>query len=340
MISILGHHKEIDPKDFFDYGGQYLILKEAQKKGVDCRILIQKQVGKKTIYIRLKKGNQSHWISHQRGFFNSRPSCDLALSKYLTYQILESARLPTPQFTKINQLKQIEQIKIPRPWVAKPINQTKGRDVVIKIKNRQELRKTIRRLFKKYHSLMIEQFIRGKDYRLLILDNKLLGAVRRIPARIKGDGTHNIRQLIEISNKKERRTKAKELNPFKKKIKIDLEIKRCLAQKNLKLSSILKKDQVIQIRKNANFSTGGEAEDITDQVHPDNIKIARKAIKALGLKLGGVDIISKDISQPLTQNGGKIIEVNGNPSLWIHHFPNYGPGRNATGQIIDYLFRN
>ena len=120
----------------------------------------------------------------------------------------------------------------------------------------------------------------------------------------------------------------------------DISIKnRCLAKKKLKLTSVPKKNQVVQVWKNANFSTGGEAEDVTKLVHPDNIKKARQAVKALGLKIGGVDIITKDISQPITENKGKIIEINAIPSLWLHHFPNQGKGRNAAGKIIDYLFR-
>jgi cyanophycin synthetase len=341
MISLLGQpSKELDIKKLLNYGGQYLILKEAQKKGINCQVLIQKQANKRNIYICLKKGKESHWLSHQKGFFNSKISCNLALSKYLTYQVLESAKLPTPRFTKINRLKQIEQIKIPRPWVIKPANQTKGRDVFLKIKNIQELKKIARHLLKKYRYLMIEEFVKGNDYRLLVLDNKLIGAVKRIPAQIKGDGVHNIRQLIEISNTKERRIKAKKLSPFLKRIKIDLAMKKYLAQKNLKLSSIPKKDKIIRVRQNANFSTGGETEDVTNLIHTENIKIAHKTIKALGLKLCGIDIITKDISQPIEKNKGKIIEINGIPSLWIHHFPNHGQGRNAAGQIIDYLFKN
>jgi len=337
MISIFNQpNKKINPKDILSCRISCLILKEAQKKEIDCQILFHNKL---PLYLQLKKEKEYHWVSPKRGYFNSKFGCDLALSKYLTYQVLESGKLPTPQYTKINKVDQIDQIKISGPWVIKPISQAKGQDVVIKIKTKDGLKKYARQLFKRYRYLMIEQFIKGKDYRLLILDKKLIGAVRRIPARIKGDGIHNIKQLIELSNKKERRIRIKELAPSLRKIKIDSEIKRCLAQKKLKLSFIPKKNQVIQVRKNANFSTGGEAEDVTKLVHPDNIKIARRAIRALGLKIGGVDIITKDISKPIDKNKGKIIEINAVPSLWIHHFPNHGLGHNVAGKIIDYLFR-
>jgi cyanophycin synthetase len=334
MISFLGEDgKQLDPKDFLGYGGQYLILEEAQKKGIDCQILAQKRNGKRAIFIRLTKGKRSRWISHLNGFFNSKLSCNLALYKNLTYQVLRADNLLIPQFIQLKQLKQLK-----CPWTIKPVNQTMGRDVFLKIKNKKELQKIAKWLFKKYHQLIVEEFVQGKDYRLLILEGKLIGAVKRIPARIKGDGTHNIKQLINLSNQTRRRTKAKGLSPFLKKIKTDLPMKKYLAQKNLGLNSIPPKNKIIQLRQNANFSTGGEIEDVTNLVHPENIKIAGRAIKAMGLELGGVDVISQDISQPLTKNKGKIIEINAIPSLWLHHFPNYGQGQNPTSQIIDYLF--
>jgi cyanophycin synthetase len=335
-------NKEIDPKEFLGYGGWYLylILKEAQKRGIDCQILSPtKESSEQALYIRLKKGEEYRWISPQRGFFNSKLACELALSKYLTYQILQSINLPIPRFAKINELTQLNQLKIPSPWVIKPITQTQGKGVLVGLKNITELKRACSVLLKKYSHLIVEQFIAGQDFRLLILENKLLGAVRRIPPQIKGDGLRTIQQLIEKDNQEKRKGRAKDFKPFLKKIKIDLELKRCLAQQGLKLSSVLKKNQIIPVRQNANFSSGGEVAEVTNKVHPENIKIAQTAVKALGLKLGGVDIITKDISQPITKNKGKIIEINGAPSLWIHHYPNYGLGRNAAGQIIDYLFR-
>lgn len=341
MISLFEQpHKEIDPEELFGYGSRHLIMKKAQKKGIDCQILFRtKKSRKQTLYIRLTKGKKHRWISPPRGFFNSKLSCELALNKDLTYRVLQSNNLPVPRFVKINQTKQIDRIEIPSPWVIKPTNQTRGKNVIVKIKTRKKLKKITSQLLKKYRHLIIEQFVRGNDYRLLILENKLLGAIERIPPRIKGDGQQSIRQLIEISNKKERRREAKSFGPFLKKIKVDLEVTRCLASQGLKLSSIPKKDQIIQVRQNANFSSGGATKDVTKQVHPENIKIARRAIKALGLKFGGVDIITKDISRPITKNKGKIIEVNGIPAIWIHHFPNQGKGRNVASQLLDYLFR-
>ena len=96
----------------------------------------------------------------------------------------------------------------------------------------------------------------------------------------------------------------------------------------------------IKIRRNANFTTGGTVKDVTDYVHPQNIKIAIQALKALGLKFGGVDIITQKINQPLTKNRGKIIEINSVPGLWIHHFPHQGQHRNPSREILDYLFKN
>jgi len=332
-------NRKITPKELLGSQGRHLILKAAQQKGIEARLLFRTKKNKKrVVYIRLQKGEGYHWLSPQRGYFNSKFSCELALYKDLTYQVLQSINLPIPEFIKINQLEQLKQINIPAPWIVKPVAQAEGKDVLVGLKDMEEFRKTCRQLFKKYSFLIVEKLIPGRDFRLLMLENRLLGAVKRIPARIKGDGLHSIKQLIDISNKKERSHQPKTFKPFLKPLRIDLEMERCLARQNLNFETIPQKDQMIQVRQNANFSTGGEIADVTEQVHPANIKIAQQAIRALGLKLGGVDMTAKNISQPMTETGGKIIEINGIPSLWLHHFPHSGQGRNVAGEIIDYLF--
>lgn len=340
MISTFNQpNKKINFKKLLGYGGRHLILRAAQQKGIDGQLLFRRKRNKKrVVYIRLKKGKEYRWISPSRGYFNSKFSCELALYKHLTYQILKSINLPIPRFIKINQLKQLNQIEIPPPWVIKPIAQAEGKDVLVGFKNMEELKEVCSQLFKKYSSLIIEEFTPGQDFRLLMLENKLLGAVKRKPPLIKGDGQHTIRQLIDMSNKKERSHQPQAFKPFLKPLKIDLEMERCLAQQNLNLETIPQKDRIIQVRQNANFSTGGEIEDVTEQVHPANIKIAQQALQALGLKLGGVDMVTHNISQSMAKTGGKIIEINGIPSLWIHHFPHSGQGREVAGEIIKYLF--
>lgn len=317
----------------------YLLLKAAYDKNIDCQVLVRKiPENKKVVYLCLKKDKKNIWICPQKNFFNLKVSCDLSVYKNMTHQVLEAAKIPVPKQVEINKIEQLKEIKIPTPWVIKPLFEYGGKDVVVNIKNQNELLKTAHELLKKYKSLLIEEFIEGEDFRFLILDNHFLGAIKRIPAQIKGDGIHTIKELVKYSNKYERKEIADSAETYLKPIPIDSELEFCLKKHGLNLSSILTKDKIIFVRKNANVSTGGEAHDMTERVHSENIKLAIKAVQALGLKFGGVDFITKDISQSIKENNGKITEINSLPSLWIHRFPNVGKGRNVADQIIDYLF--
>lgn len=311
-----------------------LILKTAKEKEIEYQLLNNER----TDYILLKKNGKCKWISPKKAFFNPRVSYELAANKYLTQQILKSVNLPMPQLIKLNQSRELDQLIIPCPWVIKPLTRTRGKDVLIGIKEINELKKYSAQLLKKYPYLLIEEFIPGQDFRLLVLKDRMLAAIKRIPPKIKADGIHTIKQLIELDNQKQRRRTNHLNKSFLKPLVIDLETKRCLNQQGFRLNSIPEKDQIIQVRQNANFSTGAELEDVTETVHPENKKIAIKATKALGLEIAGVDIITKDISQPIIKNKGKISEVNSIPSLWIHHYPHHGKSRNVAGMIIDYLF--
>ncbi len=340
MITYFNTKKEINLKEFIGRGGRFLILQEAKKRKISCQVLVQKREDKEDVlFLKIKKGDKTRWLSPQKGYFNTKQSCELALHKDLTYKILQSVNLPVPQNYKIEKISQLKKMDLPYPVVIKPTDQAKGKDVLIGIKNKEELKKSVKRLFKKYSSLIVEEFIPGNDYRLLILDGKLLGAIKRTPPKIKADGKRTIRELIRKENKK-RYDKPTAFKPYSKTLEIDLEVKRCLREQGYSLNSIPEKDQKIIIRKNTNFSSGGETLDITKKVHPENIKIAKKAIRALGLKFGGVDFVAEKISEPIGRNNGRIVEINGIPGIWIHHFPNHGQKRNIAKKIIDYLFEN
>lgn len=340
MIKFLNKSEElISPKDLFKYYRNiYLIIKSAQKKGVDCQVLLRKGKIKDIAYLRLAKKNKVKWFGCDRGFFNSKSSCDLCLYKDLTHSILNFLNFPVINLVRINNIKQLKKIKISPPWVLKPLSGTQGKDIILKIDSFKYLKKYSKKLLKKYPDLIIEKFIYGNDFRLIVLENKFLGAVKRNPPFIKGNGKKNIKELIDIENKK-RHYMPKDVNSsFLKPLEIDSELKNCLKNQNLNLKSIPSKEKLVKLRENANFSTGGTVEDVTDKVHPENKKIALQAINSLGLKIGGVDIITDDISKPIIKNNGKIIEINSSPGLWIHHFPNKGKSRNIAGKIIEYLF--
>jgi len=342
MITYFNTKKEINLKEFIGRGGRFLILhlRELKKRNIECQDLVQKRKDRDDVlFLKIRKEGKTRWLSPQKGYFNTKQSCELALHKDLTYKILESVNLPVPQNYKIEKISQLKKIDLSYPVVVKPTDQAKGKGVLIGIKDREELKKSVKRLLKKYSSLIVEEYIPGNDYRLLILDKKLLGAIKRTPPKIKADGKRTIRELIRKENKK-RYDRPIAFKPYSKTLEIDLEVKRCLREQGYSLNSIPKKDEKIIVRRNTNFSSGGETLDVTKKVHPENIKIAKKAIKSLGLKFGGVDFVAEKISEPISRNNGRIVEINGIPGIWIHHFPNHGQRRNIAKKIIDYLFEN
>jgi len=331
----------ISPREFIKHKMTYLLIKAAYDKNIDCQVLIRETPeNKKVVYLCFKKNKKNIWICPQKNFFNLRVSCDLSVYKNMTHHVLEAANVPVPKQVEINRIEQLKKIKIPAPWVIKPLFEYGGKNVVVDIKSQNKLLKITGKLLKKYKSLLIEEFIEGEDFRLLILDNHFLGAVKRVPAQIKGDGVRTIKELIEYSNQYERKKIADSAKTYLKPIPIDSELEFCLKKQDLDLNSIPTKDKAVYLRKNANVSTGGEAHDMTEIVHPRNIKLAIKAVQALGLKLGGVDFITKNISRPIKENNGKITEINSLPSLWIHRFPNVGKGRNVAEKILDYLLNS
>jgi len=157
--------------------------------------------------------------------------------------------------------------------------------------------------------------------------------------KLKVIGKKTIRELIKRSNRK-REEEPKEFRPFLKNLEIDQGMRQCLRKQGYTLKSILEEDKIISVRQNANFTTGGEIRDVTDKIHPDNIKIAKKAVQSLGLKLGGVDITTQDISQSILENEGRVLEVNGIPGIWIHHFPHKGKKRNISRKLLIIYLKN
>lgn len=340
-IPILGTDEAIPYSDLYPKDHRYLVT-YALKQGLKCAALKRPRKGKKpAFYLRISKGRIFRWVSTHRAFFNPKPACELSCFKYLTFQILKSAGLSVPGYRKITNLSQLKGLStsVPPSWVVKPAARGMGEDVVVNIKSNPQLKRICQSLFKKHPSLMIEEFIKGKDLRLLILGDECLAAIRRIPPKIRGDGRHSILQLIQKINKARKNRHLEEWAPPLKPIKIDLETKRTLAQRGLSLKSILPQGKKIYVRKVANLSTGATIRDVTKEVHPQIKRTAVEAVRLLGLKIAGVDIVTTDITRPLPQTKGKINEVNSIPTLWIYQYPHYGSSQPVAERFLNWLFK-
>ena len=267
-------------------------------------------------------------------------SVDIACDKDYTKKFLESAYLPIADGRLASDESELALIAelLGYPLVTKPFNGNQGKNVTCGITNFEELITGFRSAAKISSSVIVEREIKGFDYRVLVIGNKFIAASLRQPASVVGNGLSTISELTETEN----------LNPLRgdghenvlTKIKLDPVTELHLQKQGLQLNSVPEKGQQIFLRATANLSTGGTAEDVTDIVHPSNKLLAEKASRVIGLDICGIDIVSPDISEPLAENGGAIIEVNAAPGLRMHKYPTKGKPREVGEPIVDLMFQN
>jgi len=184
--------------------------------------------------------------------------------------------------------------------------------------------------------VLVEQFLRGNDYRVLVSDYQVVAAAQRVPAHVVGDGSHTIAELIDTVNQDPRRGFGHE--KVLTRITVDAQASRLLEQAGYTVETVLPPGERFYLRSTANMSTGGTAIDCTDQMHPDNVEFASRAARVIGLDLAGIDIISPDITRSLRETGGGIVEVNAGPGFRMHLQPSEGRRRRVARPVIDMLF--
>jgi cyanophycin synthetase len=263
---------------------------------------------------------------------------DIAGDKQLTRKILSSAAVPVP-FGKV--VRSEEEIlegfrEFEGSVVVKPCQGNQGKGVSLNLKTESEVLAAFR-LAEVYDSqVIIEEYIEGNNYRLLVIGGKLAAAARRVPPMVIGDGLSTIKELVDRENKNPRRGEGHE--NYLTKIILDSVVVMDLCRQGLELTSVPAKGQRIMLRQSANLSTGATAMDVTKQVHPANAELACYVASILGLDIAGIDIILKDISKSYQEQAGKIIEVNAAPGLRMHLQPSSGQGRDIGLNIVKMLF--
>lgn len=263
---------------------------------------------------------------------------DIACDKQLTKIMLDEISIPTPRGQVCLSFEEavISAKEIGYPVVVKPKSGNKGKFVFLEIYNERDLEHAFSQALTFDNEVIIEKFTRGKDYRLLIVNGKFVAAAERIPANVAGDGIHTVKELIDIINSNEYRGEDHE-KPLTK-IKIDESLYKMLEKQDLRIDLIPETGKNIRLRGTANLSTGGEAHDCTDLVHPKNIYFAETAAKTIGLHIAGIDMIIPDISKPIGEKYGAIVEVNAAPGIRMHLHPTYGESRNVASPIIDMIY--
>lgn len=272
----------------------------------------------------------------------NKTSCvaaDISCDKMLTKELLYLQNIPVANGAKvhnvINLLKEAEAIGY--PVVLKPQYGSKGNGVILDIKNEKELITAYQRLIKDYKDIIIEEYYSGDDYRVCIVNNKVVGVSKRIPPYVLGDGIRTVENLIDSLNEDPLRGKGHE-KPLTK-VKKDKALEEIIIEQGYCLTDILEKDKKIVLRKNANLSTGGIAIDYTDEISEENKELCIRAAKAIGIDVCGIDVCTDDISKNIIDNG-IIMEVNTAPGLRMHIYPSIGKKRDVGTEIINMMYDN
>jgi cyanophycin synthetase len=266
-------------------------------------------------------------------------SVDLASDKEATKKLLGNLGLPVPSGKTIRYEENIEDTvkSLGFPLAVKPLNANHGKGITVNLKTLAEVTTAFAKAKEYSRWVIIEKSLQGNDFRALVVNNKLIAVAERKPAHVVGDGQNSIKTLVEKTNQDPRRGIGHE--KVLTLIKLDSHAEKVIQTQGFKsFDDVPQKDQTVFLTTTANISTGGTATDRTDEVHPYNVVLFERIARIIGLDIAGIDVVAPDISTPLSENGGGVIEVNAAPGFRMHLSPSEGIGRNVAEHVVDMLF--
>jgi cyanophycin synthetase len=265
-------------------------------------------------------------------------SVDIAGNKHATKKLLGDMGVPVPKGYRIREIDELEDTvqAVGYPVVIKPLDGNHGKGATVGIKTIDDARTAFEKAKEYSRYVIVEKQLIGSDFRALVVNNRLIAVAERVPAHVKGDGKLTIHQLIDKTNEDPRRGYGHE-NVLTE-IDVDGQTLRCISRAGYTLDTVLKKGEILHLKTTANISTGGTAIDCTDEAHPENVFLFERIARIIGLDVAGIDVIAPNVSEPLSETGGGIIEVNAAPGFRMHLAPSEGIGRNVAEHVIDMLF--
>lgn len=308
------------------------IVDEASKRGIP--------------YIRLNKHSlvQLGYGIHQKRIRATIASTtgniavDIACDKEETKNLLGAAEIPVPRGTTIRTLEDLASAteRFGYPLVIKPLDGNHGKGNTTNITTWEQAVTAFEAAKEYGRSVILEKFITGFDFRILVINYKFICAALRTPASVTGDGKSTIQELVDETNMDPRRGYGHE--KVLTQITVDRFTEKILAEKNYTLDTIPPKGELVLVKPTANLSTGGTSTDVTEEVHPTNIFMCERIAKIIGLDICGIDIMASDLRTPVSENGGAILEVNAAPGFRMHIEPSEGLPRNVAEPVVDMLF--
>jgi cyanophycin synthetase len=308
------------------------IIEAAERRGIPWR--------RENVFslIQLGYGKNLHRVQAAMTDGTGIIGVDLAGNKDLTKQMLWEYSIPVPDGEIVqNEEEAIEALElIGAPVVVKPLDGRQGKGVSLNLKTPEEVTEAFH-IAEEYSSkVLVEELFEGKNYRVLIVDGKMVAASERVPCGVVGDGKHTVGELIEIENQNPMRGEGHE-KPLTK-IKVDPIILSAMDKEGWKLEDVPEGGERVSLCAGMNLSTGGTARDVTDEVHTSIKNLCERAARLIDLDICGVDLVLEDISAAMPTEKGGVIEINAAPGLRMHTFPSEGKPRDVGGAIIEMLY--
>jgi len=338
----------IDGKDYdlADDIQNMRVIREDTRMGPSTGCIVEEAAKRGIPYIRLNKQSLvqlGYGVNQKRiratiASTTSNIAVDIACNKDETKMLLEAAEIPVPKGTVVRTEEGLKEAveKYGYPLVIKPIDGNHGKGNTTNINSWETAVKAFAAASEYNRYVIVEKFITGFDFRCLVINYKFICAALRTPASVIGDGVHDIKWLIDETNKDPHRGYGHE--KVLTQITIDQYTQKMLDDAGITLETIPPKGERVLLKPTANLSTGGTSTDVTDEVHPANIFMFERISKIIGLDICGIDIMANDLRTPVSENGGAILEVNAAPGFRMHIEPSEGLGRNVAEPVVDMLF--
>ncbi|SHK53062.1 cyanophycin synthetase [Epilithonimonas mollis] len=321
-------------------------IRERERLGPSTGSIVEEAASRRIPWIRLGKNSLvqlGYGINQQRFQATitgntSSIAVDIACNKELTKKMLEDAAIPVPSGDLVMDEEGLQGVvrKIGYPLVLKPLDGNHGKGASINVKDYETALTGLQHAQQYSRKVIVEKYITGFDFRVLVINHKMVAAARRVPAHIVGDGELNIRQLIDKENLDPRRGYGHE-NVLTE-IDVDKDTNELLEKLGYTLETVPQKGEIVYLKSTANLSTGGTSIDVTDMIHPENVQMAERISRIIGLDVCGIDIMAENLTQPLKESGGAILEVNAAPGFRMHLAPSEGLPRNVAAPVVDMLY--
>ena len=308
------------------------IVDAARSRGIAVRPLEDER------RIRFGQGANQVWIQGSITSRTSHLAVETAADKELTKRRLRAAGIPVPRGTIVDSAEAAAgaAAALAASAVTKPLIGNHGRGVSRGLATPDDVRAGFAAAAEHHRRVIVEEELTGTDHRVLVIGGRVAAVSERTPARVVGDGVSSVAALIDAVNADPRRGHGH--GRALTRIELDERLRVNLRARGLDLDSVPAAAEVVVLRDTANLSTGGEAIDRTDEIHPEVAAAAERAASAIGLDIAGIDLITSDISRPLAETGGGIIEVNAAPGFRMHTSPSAGMPRDVGGAVLDLLY--